>query len=218
MAQLVIDDIKDGTGDAVLKDRISGLSQEFREHVARDLQWLAAEVARTLSLARLTGVRLSRQPLSPRSTVDVTAKSLAESVSTLTSDQTKSALTFLSQLLLRPRGTKVVATARRRGTSPDRVGISFTIADLRDEGAPEGLTVWEAPVAATAGRARRGATPGGTTPEPDGGAQGSDTSRAEALRAVARHLENVGLLEEAITHLRDALGPRRPWTASPSQQ
>jgi len=204
--QLIVDDVKDGSGDPALKDRLGGLSQVFREEVAAELLYVAVEARRTIDLARLEGVRLSRQPLAPRTAPDVTAQALAESLSGLASEPGKPVVDLLGRILLRPRGTRVVTTLQRRGSSSDQVGISFGIVDLRDEGIPEQKTVWEPrqawPMTGSRGRVAQ-AGDGAATAVEDDVAPGHRL--AATLRAVADDLAAIGQLDDAVAHLGDAL-------------
>ncbi len=206
--QLVVDDLKDGTGDQTVIGRLSGLTPVFREEVAKSLKVLSDHARRTVSLARLEGVKLSRSPFAPRSAPDVTAQALAESLSALATEPGKPVVTFLGQLLLRPKGTKVTATLLCRGTSPGVLGISVGIVDLRDEGAPFWRTVWEERSRPRKRQTKRepptaAVQPPGATPD------ASAANRAAEFLRVGVELEEVGLLEDALPHLEEALRSAR---------
>ena len=184
--------------------RLSGLTPVFREEVAKNSKVASDHARRTVSWLVAQGVKLSWSPFAPRSVSDVTVQALAESPPRRCHRAKESRRHLPAQLLLRPKGTKVTAAPPCRGTSPGVLGISVGIVDLRDEGAPFWRTVWEEASTSQEMRDETGTSnvavePAGATPD------ASAANRAAEFLRVGVELEEVGLLEDALPHLEEAL-------------
>lgn len=201
--QLVVPDFVDGSGVADLAGKVQGLSRVGREELLENMRGVRNTVERTY---RRYGVELgtSQQPL-PRAAPLDTVSDLLDSFTALGDKAGWPLAGLLKPILLRPRGTQATVTLQCRGKTPDRMGMTVEIGDLRGRKTPEGFTMWEPPhVAALRDE------PAETAPAPGPARWGGlvppiatllfgskPTPPVAAELVVAERLEDAGAMEEA---------------------
>jgi tetratricopeptide (TPR) repeat protein len=143
--QLVVEDIINASGLEDLDGKLAGLSQLVREQFVAQMSRLTNKVQESLAAADLKSYSavIDSTPL-PRNVPDQRLTELMGSLTTFAGDKAGPALQLLNAVLLRPKGTKVRTTLQRQGDVPGRLGVTFEIADLRENDVPIPITVREA--------------------------------------------------------------------------
>jgi len=141
--QLVVEDFKNASGIADVKDLTAGLSELGREALLRQLDKVRVRVRETISKARFLSEALIPEPLPPRASPDQTLANLTGSISGILSKESGPYVGIITSTILKPKGTKVTPSLQRRGPYNRELGITFSIADLQDEEAPDEFTLWE---------------------------------------------------------------------------
>ena len=142
--QLVVGDLANASGNAELDGRLGGMSQLFRQQLVEQLGLVDAKIAQSIERANVPGYSRALDPIPlPRSAPDQSVANLAASLRTFAGDRAGPAVQLLSDILLRPWGTIVGGTLQRRGSAPDRLGLTCEVADLRGGDVPASRTIWE---------------------------------------------------------------------------
>ncbi|MDP8928976.1 MAG: hypothetical protein M3O70_10500 [Actinomycetota bacterium] len=157
--QLVMGDLVDGSGLPDFTGAIVGLSELAREHLAAELTKVDQRVrARLRPVGRqpkdertstTPGTSRGRNP-SVRRSIDDSLGQLATSVATFLPEGIRPGAQLIREVLLRPKIHTISVTLQRQGASPDRLGITLDLTDLRGgDGHRSPLTVWEVAAAPT---------------------------------------------------------------------
>lgn len=139
--QLVVEDPADDSGDEIIKNRLGGFGHAIREGLARELSIARREVTEQDggpdSLLHSTKSAMAPVPQQPlQELLDALAKAAPEDAKWATQ------VLQLAKAAFPPRGFKVTGRLRR-GDARDAAGLSFEIADLRQEEETTFFTVWE---------------------------------------------------------------------------
>jgi hypothetical protein len=142
--QLVVGDLANASGLGELDGRLGGISQLFRQQLVQQLGLVDAKIAQSFERANVPGYSRALDPAPlPRSAPEQSVADLAASLGTFAGDRAGPAVQLLSDILLRPVGTRVTGTLQRRGDIPGRLGLTCEVADLGGGDVPASRTLWE---------------------------------------------------------------------------
>jgi hypothetical protein len=202
--QLVVSAFTNASGLTELDAATRGLGHLLREHLVNHLQVTQQQLRENVERTGLspTPTAAERSPV-PVGEPDQRVKELVTSLKAYVPTTTGPVVQLLSDMFLRPVGTRVTGMVQRDGSA--RLGITLELTDLGGDYAPSIETMWEA---ATARAGDRGKQAAARQPAPSNGpGERLDMLLDPAARLVARR---VTALELIYAPRRERERPRRP--------
>jgi hypothetical protein len=141
--QLVVSAFLNASGLPELDTTVQGLGQLLRERLVRHLQITQRQLRESVERTGLSSTPMAAQraPM-PVGEPDQRAKELVASLKAYVPQTAGPAVQLLSDVFLRPAGSKVTGTVQRGG-SPE-FGITLELTDLGGSQSPSIETIWEA--------------------------------------------------------------------------
>lgn len=137
--QLVVQALTNLTGHPKLDADAAGLTQTIRDALLTELRSVHGRAQFLLHRAKIEPGKGELAP--PRSEIEGSLKELSESVTSVAPDRIGPFARLLSDLVLRPAGTRIRGSLVRYGEN-NRLGAGFEVVDLRGELRPATFSLW----------------------------------------------------------------------------
>lgn len=193
-SNLVIDTFNNTTGNDAIGKELDGLNQLTREFLAREL----ANIQLLVNKSNDQGLDHFIEFPPPETAADVQLTTVLKSLIAASTGEAQTAVQLLN-IVLTPRGTKVITTLHSLSELPVIFGLSFELMDLEGKREPVPVTFWEPAHVADSGTLNQAAPVGATVP------QVQPVQLAQTYYELGEHLDRAGLYEDAITYFELAL-------------
>ncbi|HLX40680.1 MAG TPA: tetratricopeptide repeat protein, partial [Ktedonobacteraceae bacterium] len=193
-SNLVIDTFNNTTGNDAIGKELGGLNQLTREFLAREL----ANIQLLVNKNNDQGLDHFIEFPPPETAADVQLTTVLNSLIAASTGEAQTAVQLLN-IVLTPRGTKVITTLHSLSELPVTFGLSFELMDLEGKREPVPVTFWEPIYVADDGTRKQAAPAGATVP------QAPPVQLAQTYYELGEHLDRAGLYEDAITYFELAL-------------
>jgi tetratricopeptide (TPR) repeat protein len=198
LPQLVFTDFSNNSGISELDPvAAAGFRQLFRENLVIAVEGIDGRVQKRKSSTQKPP--LEKAPLNSRVIQDTQLRDLVNALAEASPEPIKPVVQLLS-LVVPPRGTTITGNLQRAGSTPGKLGLTLEIADIEDPGQSQLRTIWEqpskdVPVVASSS----------ITEMPNAQVILDPRRQAQPYYRLGRCLASVGLFEDAIGYLKEAL-------------